>query len=308
MKVLVIGNPVAGRGAAGRRVGELVRELERRGHEVEWLLTGQAGEARRGAREAEGRVDCMVVAGGDGTLHEVVNGLADPARTPLGQLPLGTANLLAHELDLPRDPRALADLVERGETRRVDLGTLGAERFLLLVSSGFDAMVAERVRRARNGRLGYRGYVLPLLRALASYREPRLRVRLDGCEVLEGALVVASNIRNYGGLFRVADRARCDSGHLDVCVFESASRLELPLYLAAAALGRVSGLRSVAYRTARRVEIESETPVAVEVDGDAFGTTPVELALAGPRVPILAPPEKSGRGTARARRPRSRRS
>ncbi len=300
----MVGNPVAGRGGAPRKAERFARELERRGHHVDWLLTRRVGEARRRAGELEGRVDCIVVAAGDGTLNEVVNGLSDPSRTPLGHLPLGTANLLAHELGLPHRPEALAELVESGATRRIDLGRIGRSRFLLLASSGFDALVTQRVRRARAKGLGYRGYLLPILRTLASYREPHLRVRIDGREELEGSLVVASNLRNYGGLFSVTDRARCDSGHLDVCVFRSASRLEIPGYVAAAALGRISRLRSVAYREARRVEIEGERPVPVQVDGDYWGTTPVALEIEPRVVPILAPAELSGPRAGTSRSPR----
>lgn len=289
----MIGNPVAGTGKAGRRAERLVRLLERRGHAVEWRLTRRRGEARRHAGDLEGKVDRIVVAGGDGTVNEVMNGLADPAATPLTHMALGTANLLARELGIPRDPEALVEVVERGATRRIDLARLDGHRFLLVASSGFDSMVTERIHRSGEKPQRYAGYFAPLVRTLAAYRPPRLEVRVEAEEPLTGALVVVSSIRNYGGLFSITDRARCDSGHLDVCVFPSASIGDLLRYARAARSARVSRLEGVAYRTGRRVRIASPEPVPVQVDGDHWGETPVDIDLEPIRVPILVPPPLS---------------
>jgi YegS/Rv2252/BmrU family lipid kinase len=291
VNVLVIGNPVAGTGKAGRRAERLVRLLERRGHAVEWRLTRRPGEARRHVGDLEGKVDCIVVAGGDGTVNEVVNGLADPAATPLTHMALGTANLLARELGIPRDPEALVEVVERGATRRIDLARVAQSRFLLVASSGFDAMVTERIQRSGKKPQRYSGYFVPLLRTLAEYRPPRLDVSVEAGEPLTGALVVVSNIRNYGGLFSIADRARCDSGHLDVCVFPRAEVRDLLRYARAARAARVSRLEGVEYRTGRRVRIASAEPVPVQVDGDHWGVTPIDIDLEPSRVPILVPPQ-----------------
>ena len=293
MNVLVIGNPVAGAGKAGRRAERLVRLLERRGHAVEWRLTRGRGEARRHVGDLEGKVDCIVVAGGDGTVNEVINGLADPRATPITHMALGTANLLARELGIPRDPEALVEVVERGATRHVDLGRLDGSRFLLVASSGFDSMVTERIQRSGKKPHRYAGYFAPLLRTLAEYRPPRLEVSVDAGEPLTGGLAVVSNIRNYGGLFSVTDRARCDSGHLDVCVFPRAEIRDLLRYARAARAARVSRLEGVEYRTGRRVHIASPEPVPVQVDGDHWCETPIDIDLEPSVVPILVPPQPS---------------
>ena len=305
MRILSIANPVAGGGRARSGAEALAALLEARGHQVERFYTRGAGDARRRAAELEDAVDRIVAVGGDGTLNEIVNGLADPSRTPLTQMPFGTANILAREMGIPFSAEAVADVVERGATRRLDLGTIGQQRFLLLVSSGFDAEVTRVIRATRKGTLGFLGYVVPILRAAARYRPPRLRVRLDGGEPLPAALVLASNVRNYGGLFTIADRARCDSGQLDVCLFERATRLDIARIGIAGRSGRVSQLPGVAYRTARRVEIEADEPVPVQVDGDYWGETPVALELEPGVVPILVPPGAGadaapGRGGARS--------
>jgi YegS/Rv2252/BmrU family lipid kinase len=293
MKILVVLNPVAGRGRAPRRSARLVRGLEERGHAVELFETRAPGDAGKRARAREGHVDRIVVVGGDGTLNEVVNGLADPASTPLAQLALGTANLLARELRLPRRPELLADLVDEGFLRRIDLGHADGRRFLLLVSAGFDAQVTGLLFD-RERRLGYRRYLRPILKALKDYHPPNLRVRLDGEAPLHGALVVVSNVRSYGGLFEVTERARCDSGHLDVCILRRGRARDLTRYAWAAWRRHISSLSDADLRSAREIRIDAAEPVAVQVDGDYWGTTPVAISVEPAVVPIVVPREPAG--------------
>jgi diacylglycerol kinase family enzyme len=291
MKVLVVVNPIAGGGRAARGAERLVQLLEGRGHAVERFSSRSPEETveRVRKREADGDLERIVVAGGDGTVNDVLNGLDDPSRIPLAHLAYGTANMLARELRIPSDPDALAALVESGGFRRLDLGTAGQRRFLMVASSGFDAMVTRAVSRTRRGTLGYPGYVRPILRALREYRAPRLRVTVDGAEPLPGALAIVSNIRNYGGILSVADRARPDSGVLDVCVFSGERVGDLVRYGLAGLLRRVSRLPDVHYRTGRRIAIESEEPAAVQIDGDYRGTTPLSIGVEAAVVPVLTP-------------------
>jgi diacylglycerol kinase family enzyme len=130
---------------------------------------------------------------------------------------------LAHDLGLPRAPEPFARLVGTGAVRRLDMGLVGERRFLLVVSAGFDAMVVREIARTRSATLGYWGYARPIFRALKGYVPPRITIEVDDRPAVEGQLVVVSNTRNYGGLFTMADRARCDSGHLDICVLLGAT-------------------------------------------------------------------------------------
>jgi YegS/Rv2252/BmrU family lipid kinase len=289
LKILLVGNPISGGGRARRLAGRLARSLERRGHAVEMHLTGAAGEARRRAERIEKQLDRLVVVGGDGTLNEVLNGLEDPTAVPLCQLATGTANILAHDLKLPRRPEALAALLERGVERRLDLGLIEKHRFLMLVSAGFDAMVTEEIRRTRSGKLGYARYLAPIARVLRSYRPPAVRVRVDRRAPVSGELVVVSNTRNYGGLFTLADRARCDSGELDVCVLARAAIPDLLRTAARGLAGGISRQRGVIYLTGREISIEGDERVPVQVDGDYFGRTPAQIRLEPSRVRFIAP-------------------
>jgi YegS/Rv2252/BmrU family lipid kinase len=294
-KCLVIGNPAAGGGKGERLTHELVTALTRVGCHAETLMTGYAGDARIRVRDRASGMDTLAIVGGDGTINEVLNGLPDPSRTPIAILPTGTANILARELSLPSKPEVVARIIAEGCIRRLDMGLIGEHRFLMVASAGFDALVTEEVRRRRTGSLGYRRYLVPILTVLFRYRAPKLNVSVDGGESVQGGFVVVSNTRNYGGFFSFADRARCDSGHLDVCVFPRGALSALAQYYIAALRGRVSRDTDVRYLVGRHIVVDSEEPVMIEVDGDPLGTTPMEIRLVPSHVPIHVPPG----GTAR---------
>jgi diacylglycerol kinase family enzyme len=180
-------------------------------------------------------------------------------------------------------------MVVSGPARLLDMGLAWRRRFLLVVSSGFDALVTQRIARQRTATLGYLGYAAPILGSLREYEPPRISVRVDdGPEVL-GQLVVVSNTRNYGGLFTLADLARCDSGRLDVCVLRDASLAGLTRAAAAGLTGGLSARDDVLYLTGRRISIDSEPPMPVEIDGDHAGTTPLDVEVRPAHVPIVVP-------------------
>jgi len=289
VKILVICNPISGGGRAAKLSGRLRELLERLGHDVDLFLTSAAGDARRRASQATPDVDRIVSVGGDGTLNEVLNGLEDPSRTPLTQLATGTANLLAHDLDLPYDAEGVSRLLEHGTIRRLDLGLVGDRRFLMVVSSGFDAMVTLEAQGNRTGPMNYARWLPSIVKVLREYEPPRFTVRVDDRDPIEGQLVIVSNVRNYGGLFTLADRAVCDSGFLDVCVLTRAALPGLMRALVSGLTGGLSRTEGVVYVHGTRIGITSNQPVPVELDGDPFGTTPIQISLQPRHVPIVVP-------------------
>lgn len=289
MHVLIIGNPAAGRGRASSQICEFRRIMERNGHAVETFLTQGPGDAGNRASRIERGVERLVVAGGDGTLNEVLNGLPDPSQIPILILSAGTANMLARDLVLPRSLEALARVLEDGFVRTLDMGLVAEHRFLLLVTSGYDAAVTEEIRKRRGKRLGYRGYVEPLIRALGSYNPTDLTVTVDGKRTITGRQVMVLNVRHYGGVFVFCNNARLDSGTLDICVFQRGSIAATLRYALAGLLGMVEKLPDVVHLTGRTVRIESKDPSPVEVDGDYFGATPLVVRLCPSVVPVLVP-------------------
>ncbi len=289
MKVLVIGNPVSGGGKARAQIEVLGQELAARGHAAEIFLTEKEGDAAGRARGVDGDVERVVVVGGDGTLNEVVNGLTDPGRVPIAQLPTGTANILAHDLGFPTKPSGTAALIDQGEVRRIDMGLIGERRFLMVVSAGFDAMVTQYIREHRTGQLGYRGYVKPVLQVIKDYVPAKLSVTVDNEPPVACEGFIASSTRNYGGFFRISDEARPDSGQLHVCIIEKASIRNIIKLGVAGLLRGFAKHPNVVYRTGRRVRVCGDEIAPVEIDGDYAGTTPIDIELLPGAIPIMVP-------------------
>jgi diacylglycerol kinase (ATP) len=292
MKLLVVGNPVSGGGKARPLIAELESLLENGGHQVEVFWTSARGDALARIQALEPDFDALVVVGGDGTLNEAINGMVLPARIPIAFMPAGTGNVIAHELGMPRDPRVVVQAIEGGRIRRLDMGFIGERRFLMLASAGFDALVTREVLGFRKGTLRRHNYAIPILRAMLRYRPPRLQVTVDGGAPLEGALVIVNKTPHYGGIITVAHKARCDSGHFDVCVFRRGSILALSRYFLAGLRNTLERKEGVTYLTGRHIEITADEEVPVQVDGDYYSTTPVTIDLEPAVLPMFVPPRK----------------
>lgn len=289
MKVLVIGNPISGKGKAKKQINEFVDAVQGLGHQVEVFLTASAGQAFERARSVDSGTEALVAAGGDGTVNEILNGLADPSAIPILHLPVGTANQLALTLGLPRDPGKLAAILDQKIICRADMGIAGNRRFLMIVSAGFDAKVAEEINEHRGSRLGYSGYILPILKTAADNCPAKLKVMVDDHPPIIGCWVMALKVRLYGGLLVFADDARLDSGYFQVCVFSEGSVAGLLLYASAGLMRVASHFPGITRMTGKKIRIESESSVPVELDGEYFGTTPVDIRLEPSVVPLIVP-------------------
>ncbi len=275
--MIVVFNPVAGL----RRAHLLWRVLDvlvANGVRIELAETHSPGHAQALAREAAcGGASMVVAAGGDGTIAEVANGLLGSSAR-LGVIPLGTANVLAHELALPFAPRAVAAALAFGRTRPLWPGlACGAEEsrlFVQMLGVGFDAHVVHHLSAPLKRTLGRGAYVLQTLRELMRYRFPPIRLRLDG-EETQAASVIVSKGRLYGGRFLLAPDACAERPGFSVVLFDHAGPGAALLYGAALPLdllGRAPGVRHV---RALRIDFIGNTALPVQADGDAAGYTPL---------------------------------
>jgi diacylglycerol kinase family enzyme len=255
-------------------------------------FTAGAGDAGRLAAEIEpGRCAAVVSAGGDGTLNEVLNGLADPS-APLAMLPLGTANVLACELRLPRRPGAIAEMIAAGRTVSAAIGVAAGRRFLLFVGAGLDGAMVERVEQVRRGPLGKHRWLLPVLQVV--WRLPRHVLAVETAEgERRGDLseVLATRVRNYGGVMRMPGGMRIDDGLLHVICFRQRTRWAFFRAALRAALGRLRPGRDVEILETRALRIHCADPVPYQVDGDLGGRAPVDVRLDPVSARLLVPEE-----------------
>jgi YegS/Rv2252/BmrU family lipid kinase len=288
--LIIIFNPVAGR----RRAHLLWRVLDvlaENGARLELAETHRPGHATELAREAAAAGARLVVAaGGDGTIAEVANGLIG-SPTRLGIIPLGTANVLAKELDLPFAPRAVAAALAFGRTTRLWPGSAcgpdGTRLFVQMLGVGLDAQVVHRLNLPLKRVMGRGAYVVQTLHELARYGFPPLQLRIDGTE-LTAASVIVSKGRLYGGGYTLAPDAKPGEPGFSVAVFAHGGILPALGYGAALPMNllpRAPGLRLM---RASRIDILGNGSVPAQCDGDAAGTTPIRVADAEAPIDIVA--------------------
>lgn len=283
---MVIYNPTAGR-RRRRKLDAVIDALTKRGVEVSLRATTCRGDAERLAREASSTAfDRLVVAGGDGTINEAVNGLTD-RDLPLAIVPLGTANVLAAELGLPTDAPGLAAAIVEGSSRRVSVGRVNGRAFTMMAGIGFDARVVSRVSPALKRAVGKLAYVIETLRQLLRYRPSMYDVIIDG-KPYRAASVIVANGRFYGGRFVCAPAARLESTDFQACLFGRAGRWNVVRYALALLLGRLHQLADITIVPAHRIEIATPAGDPVQGDGDTLAALPARIEIVPDTLRLIA--------------------
>jgi YegS/Rv2252/BmrU family lipid kinase len=284
-RVAVLANPKAGSETSRRLVEALVKRLAAKGLEPVVCWRREDLSAEVATRRDELR--CVVAAGGDGTVMEVVNRAPG---VPVAVLPLGTENLTARHWGVARCTRAAADAVAAAKVRRFDLARADGRTFCLMASAGFDAGVVHRVHRRRRGHINRLTYAVPILQTLGSYDYPPIDVTVeDTGERLRGSLVFVFNLPRYGLRLPLAPDARPDDGLLDVYVFERPGFFALARYLFAVLRGRHTRLPDVRHRQVRRVRLSSGARVPLQIDGDPAGLLPVTIEVVPGALALVLP-------------------
>jgi len=292
-RFLVIHNPVAG-GRRALRLRSAVEALTQRyGAEVTVQTTAARGDAEAMARVlAPGAFDAVVVAGGDGTINEAINGLAargaQAADIPLGLVPLGTANVLVHELGLPLDAGGIADALAVGGVMPIHLGVANGRCFAMMAGAGLDARVVAGVSSRLKRLIGKGAYVAETLVQLANLDDRRYRVTIDGTS-WEVASVIAAKGHFYGGRFVCAPAACLSEARLHVCLFERSGRWNAARYILGMTAGRLTRFPDVRIVPAERLIVTGPEGEPVQGDGDVIAHLPVEIAVSPWTLPVLGP-------------------
>jgi YegS/Rv2252/BmrU family lipid kinase len=293
VRALLVHNPTAGGGRAGRLVGRVAERLRADGVDTEGHQTRSLEDARLAACEAAGEVDAVVAMGGDGTVGACAAGLADfgpGARAALAVVPAGGGNDAARSLGLPAgDPLAAAGLLGRLRRRPADLATVAGRAYLNVAGAGFDS----EVNRVANQRLGWAGnrprYVGAVLAELVVGRVATFELALDGRPTrLRGWLVAVANGPSYGGGMKVAPHASLDDGLLDVVVIHEIGKLEFLRTFPKVFSGRHLEHPAVAVHRAARVDLDADRTLAVYADGEPAGTLPATFEVRRAAITVLA--------------------
>jgi YegS/Rv2252/BmrU family lipid kinase len=267
----------------------VIAHLEEMGCGVTVHQTTCAGDAQAvAARTTKHQYDRIVVAGGDGTVNEVLNGLT-PDSPPVALIPMGTANVLAAEIGLGSEPSGIAKAIVLGEARPVSLGDVNGRKFVLMTGVGFDAFVVATVSSPLKRMLGKGAYVLASLKQFLRGRLPHFEVHVDGARC-EAASIIIANARYYGGKFVCAPEARMDSPMLHVCLFERRGRLFVAIYALALLLGILHRMPGYRILPAKNIEIRQPDGAAIQSDGDFVGLTPARVTVMPRAAWLVFPP------------------
>ncbi len=275
--ILAIFNPAAGRNRR-QRFEEIVKLVRNAGCVVTVRETGAPGHAEAIVREAKGAgFDLVAAAGGDGTINEVVNGVAGTGLA-LGIIPIGTANVVADEIGLSKNPRDVAQVLASGPLRPIRVGRANGRRFVMMAGVGFDANVVSRVSLKLKKLVGPLAYIW--CAAMQGFRDPfaHCAVTIDG-QGYSSVSAVACKGRRYGGPFVAAPRANLADDSFQVVLMKGRGWFSVARYGVALIFGKVGLWSDVEILSGRDVVISGTTGQAVQADGDIIAALPVRIEI-----------------------------
>jgi YegS/Rv2252/BmrU family lipid kinase len=294
-RATLISNPKTGRYGARRLrpIQDVAAQLQSLGVEVDLKLTAGPGEATEiAARAARNGSSDVIVAGGDGTINEALQGMAG-SKARLAIIPRGTANVLARELNLPLNDEQATAVAARGNSRRIHLGlatehATGVKRhFVLMAGIGLDASVVRRVQPRLKKRIGKGAFWLSGLSHLADWKPSAFTLEIDG-RSYKGTFAAIGKASRYGGDLSITPGARLEEPSFEICIIETESRFSyLRLLGYTLRAGMPKDRPGVCFVKAALVEAKGDAPV--QVDGELIGTLPMRFEIASESLEVIVP-------------------
>lgn len=287
-RFFVVRNPKAG-ALNPRFCDAVLSRLDSAGCVVELIETGRHGEGREAAEAAarSGRFDAILAAGGDGTVHDVAEGvLGHPV--PLGVIPAGTANVFAREIGLPRTADGLARLLLEGGTRRLPVGEVNGRPFLFVAGVGFDAEAVRLFEAGGTRRFGSAGFVWPVARALFSGSPSPLRVETDS-GTTQAQWVIVTRTKHYAANLLLAPGADLRQPVFHVLCMRGSGPLTRIRQLSALLMGMLRHDPETRLERTLQVRIEGDPDVPVQIDGEMTGTLPLDIRPHDRQLALIAP-------------------
>ncbi|WP_175989202.1 diacylglycerol kinase family protein [Bacillus sp. Marseille-Q1617] len=289
---MLIVNPSSGKEEALNYVEEIEGILNKQGYEVNVSQTEKELDATRFCQSAcKDEYDLVVSLGGDGTLHETINGLIDEHHRPkLGIIPMGTVNDFARALNIPLNPEKAIDVLRHHQTRMVDIGTFNDDYFVNIVAVGALAEATYDVTPEEKTKLGPLAYVVEGMKTLASNPSYPLTIEHDG-EKWEGdsLLFLAALTNSIGGFENLAPDAEVDDGVLHCYIINDINVLKLPAILTSILAGKLKKNKDVTYFKARELRISSFEELNTNVDGEEGRKLPIELGIMPNHIDVMVP-------------------
>jgi YegS/Rv2252/BmrU family lipid kinase len=287
-KSLVILNPAA-RSDKAVKMKSLIEGLP--GHPIVRLTSHRGNAQELATRGIEEGFENIIAAGGDGTINEVVNGIAGSDAT-LGILPVGTMNVFAAELGIPTGNLHRAwDVITGGHLVELDMPMANENRFIQMAGVGLDAEVVRKTSLESKKSLGPLSYLITLTQ-VASLTPPVLTLEFSDKSQRQGCFALIGNGRYYGGPFSVFKKASLSDGLLDVVLCKNQTHWDVVRYFQAVIFGTHMNLPDVEYFQTDTLRITANTEVPVELDGEVAGLLPCEFKISHKKLRVLVPSKK----------------
>ncbi|ARI78886.1 diacylglycerol/lipid kinase family protein [Halobacillus mangrovi] len=289
-KAMVIVNPASGKEEALDYVEEIKSILDEKGYDVVISQTEKELDATRYCEDAcKNEFDLVVSLGGDGTLHETINGMVDQAHRPLlGIVPLGTVNDFARALQLPLDPKKAVQSLRSDRSKKVDIGKFNDRYFVNIVAIGSIAEATYEVTAEQKSKFGPLAYVMEGFKTLSSKESYPLRIeneekRWEG----ECFLFLAALTNSTGGFENLSPEAKVNDGLLHCYIIKNVSVIRLASIVTAILKGELKNQEDVEYFTARHLDIHSENELVTNVDGEEGDPLPVSIEVKPSHIDVI---------------------
>ncbi|WLD92425.1 diacylglycerol kinase family protein [Alkalihalobacillus sp. AL-G] len=307
--LIFIINPCAGNGRGTKVWKKIKRELQRKNVHFRSFLTERPGHAEDLAKQMahmhQDHLKGIIAIGGDGTVHEVINGLVHHDRVPVGFISAGSGNDFARGYHIPKSPiKALNRILSYRPIRvkRYDLGEYRLEKrkhkpgyFASSLGVGFDGEVTKQTNQSKSKGLfnkfglGTLAYVYMLLKVAMTYKPFHLDLTIDGREYRfeEVWFATTTNIEHFGGGMKISPGAKPNDGILNICIVHNLSRSKLFFLFGTVFFGIHTKLKEVEMFTGKEIELSTMGPVTVHADGEVIGQSPVNIEVKQSRSIII---------------------
>ena len=291
----IIYNPTSGREIFRKHLPDVLEKLEAAGYETSCHATRGAGDATKAARIAvERRYDIVIAAGGDGTLNEVVNGLAEQEYRPkLGVIPTGTTNDFARALQIPREINEALDVIIKGDTIPVDIGRMNDKYFINIAGGGKLTELTYEVPIKLKTMLGQLAYYIKGIEMLPSIKATEVRIEYDG-KLFEGEamLFLVSLTNSVGGFEKLAPNSSINDGLFTLIILKKTNLADFIRLATLALKGEHIHDPKVIYTQASRVKVTSGDKVQLNIDGEFGGLLPAEFVNLYRHLEVFVPIDK----------------
>lgn len=288
----LIYNPTSGREQFKRQIPEVLQRLEEAGYEASCHATKGPGDASVAARKAvERHFDVVIAAGGDGTINEVVNGLANQEWRPkLGIIPVGTTNDFARAIKVPRSIDKACDVIVKGYTMPLDIGKVNDSYFINIAGGGRLTELTYEVPSKLKTMLGQLAYYLKGIEMLPSLRPTSVRIEYDG-KLFEGEvmLFLVANTNSVGGFEKLAPTASVNDGLFDLLILKKANLADFVRVATQAIRGEHINDVNLIYTKANRIKVFTKEKMQLNLDGEYGGLLPAEFTNLYQHLEVFVP-------------------